>query len=171
MTYKNEIKKFEERAQAQEAAKKVNIKTSRHLPESKSTRSFMAYLRKLDRNHAGRVRIQTLSDFLEVDERTVRNWEKAKLIFPMRKSRQRFYYTKDIIRGITIKYLSADMGIKYHRGIMLVLQTVKEIVSYKYTSNTEKGLDDDRIDRYILSVCNFDITKLGGLNYDSHEQD
>lgn len=103
-----------------------------------------------------------LAKLLMVEPHTILRWEKANLIFPKkRKSTQpRIYKEKDILRGLTIKFLMSELGFRKYYGVKLLLSITNRSLNGKHRAET---IDNIYIDKYLMRVLNYDIEAISKM--------
>ena len=148
-----------------------NIDFNRKLDRNGDTAYFINKMTKLQREGKVAIKINTLAGFIDVDERTLRNWEKQGIIFPYRKDRVRFYEIKDILRAVTIKYLTEAYRIRRLEGVKLILKLSAEtIVNKDNRAKYNKGIDDINIDKFLMASLGYGLEMKWRNKNDSNVQ-
>lgn len=124
-----------------------------------NTEVFTKVMQKLNRLYVG-ISNKGLAKLLLINPKTILKWEEAGLIFPKLKgkSQYRHYALKDILRGLTIKYLMSEMGFRKFAGVKLLLEITNE--KLKSEEHNRDTIDNIYVDRYLMRILNYDIENI-----------
>lgn len=130
-------------------AKKNNFKTNR---------DFVRLLKRVNKLDIY-MQISDVAKLIKVNEKTIRDWEEAQLIFPTRnENNRRLFKTKDVLRAITIKFLMNAFGIRKLKGVELVLKLGNKIAHESYNEvDIENEIDNILVDQYFMKVLDYDV--------------
>lgn len=139
----------------------LDLDFSRDMPENELTNIAAKTIQKLSRNYV-HFNSNGMAKLLKINKRTLHNWEKANLIFPTvwglgKKHVFRRYFTPDVLRAITIKYLMSELGYKKFTGVRLLLEMVNKALPEERQKDT---INNIWIDRYLMAVLNYDFDKI-----------
>lgn len=147
-----------------------SIDFNRKLDKNSDTMFFIKKFTKLDKNKVYTT-VKNIADYLEVDERTIRNWESQGILFPYRINRVRTYEVKDILRAVTIKYLTEAYRIRRLEGVKLILKlTAETLVARDNRMKYNKGIDDINIDKFLMASLGYGIEMKWRKKNDSNVQ-
>lgn len=127
-----------------------------------NTATFINLLKRMEAINCCVLSTEGMSRLLLVNNRTVMHWEEVGLIFPRRLGKQRIrgFRLKDILRGLTIKYLMSELGYRKYAGVKLTLELAHKAL---YAEDRTDSLDNIRIDQYLMTILNYNIESIATM--------
>lgn len=127
-----------------------------------STDIFTKTMNKINRWMCSTMSTRGMAKLLMVNPKTILKWEEVGLIFPKikGKSRYRSFALKDVLRGMTIKYLMSELGFRKFAGVKLLLEITNQGLDEKQVHDT---IDNIYIDRFLIRTMNYDVDAIAKM--------